>query len=113
MKQTHKKRNPMNQQSITETTLETFGIFLGSQDKTSLLDHLNKTLRERIGVEIAASLNDIKLKELVHLQQTASEAEISAWLNQNVPDLQQIIQDEIDILMGEMSNSSDTINKVT
>ncbi|HTJ73164.1 MAG TPA: DUF5663 domain-containing protein [Verrucomicrobiae bacterium] len=98
-------------QYITENNLKAFGINLEGQDKTSLLAHLNETLQERVGTEIAALLDDTKLKELLDMQETATGEEVGNWLVQNVPELQQIVEDEIDILMGELADSTDTINK--
>ncbi|HEY5695478.1 MAG TPA: DUF5663 domain-containing protein [Candidatus Saccharimonadales bacterium] len=101
----------MNQSYITEKHLEAFGIAVNEADKASLLEHLNDTLKERIGTEIAAVLDDTKLQQLVSLQESGTEEQIGEWLAANVPELQQIIEDEIDILMGELADSSDTINQ--
>ncbi len=102
----------MNDQPlITKELLDEFGIELGEQDIDSLLTHLNTTLEERVGAEITESLNDDKLKELIDLQEAASDEEVGAWIEQNVPELQQITQDEIDILLGELAENTDGINK--
>lgn len=92
----------MQPQYITQSTLETLGIDLSDQDVDALLDDLNETLQERVGTEIAQSLNEDQLKELISLQESASEAEIGDWLQKNVTDMQHIIQNEIDILIGEI-----------
>lgn len=92
----------MQPQYITQSTLETLGIDLTGEDVDALLDDLNETLQERVGTEIAQSLSEGKLKELVELQETATETEIGDWLQKNIPDLQQIIQNEIDILIAEI-----------
>jgi hypothetical protein len=100
------------EQYITKETLDSFGITLEGQDETSLLEHLNETLRERIGTEVAALLDDTKLEELLTLQESPDGDEKTGdWLVQNVPELPQIVQDEIDILMGELADGTDTINK--
>jgi len=101
----------MNQQFITESTLDALGIDLDGQDKDALLAHLNETLQERVGTEITESLNDDQLKTLLVMQENAPEEELGTWLEQNVPDLKQIVQDEIDILLGELAENSDGINK--
>lgn len=92
----------MQPQYITQSTLETLGIDLTGEDVDALLDDLNETLQERVGTEITQSLNEDQLKKLVELQESASETEIGEWLQKNVPDMQQIIQNEIDILIGEI-----------
>lgn len=98
-------------QYITKETLDAFGISLEGHDETSLLEHLNDTLKERIGTEIAALLDDTRLNELLDLQETVSDEQVGDWLTQNIPELPQIVQDEIDILMGELADSTDSINK--
>ncbi|HEU4715579.1 MAG TPA: DUF5663 domain-containing protein [Candidatus Saccharimonadales bacterium] len=98
-------------QYITKETLDAFGISLEGHDEASLLEHLNDTLKERIGTEIAALLDDARLNELLDLQETASDDQVGDWLAQNVPELPQIVQDEIDILMGELADSTDSINQ--
>lgn len=97
-------------QYITEETLQSFDINLEGQDKETLLEHLNDTLQERVGTEITAMLDDNKLQELIETQKTATDEQMGAWLTQNVPELQQIVQDEINILMGELNENSDAIN---
>jgi hypothetical protein len=96
---------------ITEETLQAFNVNLTGQDKEALLEYLNETLQERVGTEVAAMLDDTKLKELLDTQETASDEQMGTWLMHNVPELQQIVQDEINILMGELNENSDAINK--
>jgi hypothetical protein len=98
-------------QYITKESLDAFGISLGDQDEESLLDHLNETLQERIGTEVAAMLDDDKLKELLTLQESEDDVAVGDWLVRNVPELPQIVQDEIDILLGEIADNTSTINQ--
>jgi hypothetical protein len=100
----------MNQQFITESTLDALGIDLSGQDKDALLTHLNETLQERVGAEITESLDDAQLQTLLDLQDKATDEDLGTWLEQNVPDLKQIVQDEIDIILGELAENSDGIN---
>lgn len=101
----------MDQQYITKETLESFGITLSHQDEESLIEHLNETLQERIGAEVAAALSEEKLKQLIEFQDTATDEQVGAWLTQNIPELPQIAEDEIAILMGELQQNTDAINK--
>lgn len=98
------------QNYITEDTLITFGIDLKDHDLESLLSHLNDTVEERVGAEITESLNDQQLQDLIDLQETATDEQIGAWVAERVPDYQQIIQDNIDITIGELAENADTIN---
>ena len=103
----------MDQPLITESTLTELGIKIDGQEITTLLVHLNETLEERVGIAITDELDEDQLKTLLSLKETASEDEVGAWLNQNIPELQQITQDEIDILLGELSENSNTLNGPT
>lgn len=98
---------------ITKELLEEAGIDLLDQDTVSLLDHLNATLEERVGAEITNSLTDEELEELAELQENGSDEALTNWVEQHVPDLQQIAQDEIDILLAELTDVADDINSAT
>jgi hypothetical protein len=97
----------MNQQFITQKTLEDASIDLTGEDVEALLVHLNELLQERVGTEITEALSDEKLKTLVDMQESATEEELGAWMEENVPDLQDIVTDEIDILLGEIVEGDD------
>jgi hypothetical protein len=96
---------------ITQDSLTKLGINLDGQDVDSLLSHLNETLEERVGAEITESLDDAQLQTLVDLQEKGTDEEVGAWLQTNVPEFGQIVQDEIDIVLGELAENSDGINK--
>ncbi|MGB3946216.1 MAG: DUF5663 domain-containing protein [Candidatus Saccharimonadales bacterium] len=96
---------------ITRETLEQAGIDLTNKDIDALLEHLNQTLEERVGAEVVASLDDDKLQELSDLQERGSDEQLVGWMTTNVPQLGEITQDEIDILIGELAENSDGINQ--
>ncbi len=96
---------------ITLELLEQAGIDLGGEDVDALVEHLNQTLEERVGAEVVASLDDDKLKELSDLQDTGSDEQLVDWMTTNVPQLSEITKDEIDIIIGELAESSDEINE--
>lgn len=101
----------MNDPLITQQTLDDFGISLtDAQDATALLAHLNETLDERVGAEITETLDDEQLKELLALQEKSDDEAVGTWLSANVDELEQITQDEIDILLGELAEISNDIN---
>jgi len=99
------------QEFITKETLVNAGINLEGQDVDSLLAHLNDTLEERVGAEITDALDADQLETLVALQEKSSDEEVGKWLQENVPDFEQIIQDEIDIALGELVENGEDINK--
>lgn len=98
------------QDYITKDALLALGINLEDQDVDSLLTHLNETIEERIGAEITDSLDDAQLEELLKLQETGSEEEVGKWIAAHVEDYEQIVQDNIDIVVGEMAENADGIN---
>lgn len=95
---------------ITKQMLTTSGITVAPEEEEALLDHLNETLEERVGLEITDSLNDQQLEALAALQEQDDPTAIQQWLADNVPELQDIIKDEIDILLGEIAENADGIN---
>lgn len=99
-----------NSQIITKQLLDEAGIDLSDQNVDTLIAHLNQTLEERVGTEITESLNDDQLKALLDVQETGNDEAVGAWLEQNVPELQEITQDEIDILLGELAENADGVN---
>ena len=101
------------QDYITKDSLLALGINLGDEDVDSLITHLNETVEERIGTEITEYLDDSQLEELVKLQESASDDEVGAWIAKTVPEFEQIVQDNIDIVIGELASSADGINQAT
>lgn len=95
---------------ITEAMIRELGVDLDDQDINSLLDHLNETLEDRIGQEIADALDDDKLQTLLDLQETASDEEVGTWMKANVPEFEEVVQDEIDILLGEVAENAGGVN---
>jgi len=99
-------------QFITQQNLRDAGIKLNdSTDADALIEQLNTTLQERVGEEITSSLPEKKLEELLKIQETSNDAIAAEWMSQNVPELEAIVQDEIDILLGELAENSDNINE--
>ena len=101
----------MNHQFITKDNLEALGIDLSNRDVDALLAELNNALQERVSVEITESLNGEQLQELLEIQETASADELTAWLERHVPNLQQVVQEEIDVILGELADENDVENQ--
>lgn len=96
---------------ITKDALLALGINLDDQDIDSLLAHLNDTVEERIGAEITESLSDEQLQELIDLQDNATDEEVGDWIAKHVPDYKEIVQDNIDIVIGELVDGADEVNQ--
>lgn len=101
------------QDYITKDSLKALGINISDEDSTSLIAQLNTTVEERVGAEITEQLDDEQLKELLKLQETASDEVIGKWIAERVPDFEQIVQDNIDIVIGELAENADSVNEVS
>lgn len=97
------------QQLITEDTLVALGIQLDDNQMKTLVEHANETLSERVGADIIESLDDEKLEEYLAIQQSQDEEKTSAWLTENVPELKEIVENERDILLGELAENAESI----
>ncbi|MNH50474.1 hypothetical protein D3C73_20880 [compost metagenome] len=95
---------------ITKQLLTSVGINLDINEEEKLLTYLNKTLEERVGIEITDSLNDTQLEELAALQESGDDEATQAWMTTNIPELSEIVKDEIDILLGEIAENTDNLN---
>ncbi|NCU38097.1 hypothetical protein EOL96_03530 [Candidatus Saccharibacteria bacterium] len=93
---------------LTKELLENLGIVLSEQDYALLADHFETTLHDRVINEIAMELSPEKAHELASMQNT-SEDELLVWLQTNVTDLAEIVSDEVDILLGEIAESSEAL----
>jgi hypothetical protein len=93
---------------LTKTVLENIGITLSDEDYASLSEHFESTLNERVVDEIALELTPEQAAELATLEH-ADDTTISQWLQANVPDLGEIISDEVDILLGELAEGSSNL----
>lgn len=93
---------------LSKQFLEELGIELSEQDYTSLAEHFETTLQERVINEITMEISPEQAQELATMQ-SASEVDLLAWLQANVPDLAEIVSDEVDILLGELAENSEAI----
>jgi hypothetical protein len=98
-------------QFITKQLLTSVGITVKPEYEEALLDNLNATLQERVGLEITDSLDEAQLETLVSLQENGDSQAVQDWLTANVPELGDIVKDEIDILLGEIAENADGLNE--
>lgn len=103
----------MNTQTITTNDIAALSLEVSEVDLTSLLEHLNETLEERVGAEIAESLDDTQLAELLQVQESGDTAAMEQWYANNVSELEEIVADEKAILLGELAENADGIAAAT
>lgn len=96
---------------LTPNLLTGLGINLSDQDYKLLADHFETTLNERVVNEIVLELSPEQAQELAGLEQANDEA-VLAWLTSNVPDIAEIVADEVDILLGEIAENSEAIGQI-
>ncbi|HSW92280.1 MAG TPA: DUF5663 domain-containing protein [Patescibacteria group bacterium] len=94
---------------LSPTLLENLGINLSEEHYQALAEHFETTLNERVINEIVLELSPEQAEQLATLQQAGDE-EVLAWLKANVPDVAEIVTDEVDILLGEIAENSETIS---
>ncbi len=96
-------------QLITLDHLEKIGLTKDTEDTSALLKKINGQLDERIGEEVSLSLSDEQLDEMMKLQEDGDEDALDEWMSKNVPDLEQIAEDERDIMLGELAENADKL----
>lgn len=96
-------------QIITKDLLTAMGLDLPEEQLDELVEQANATLQERIGAEITESLDDEQLKEFLEVQQAGDGTKTAEWLTENVPELKEIVEDERDILLGEIAEDSEKL----
>lgn len=95
---------------LNQQLLQNLGIQLSDQDYALLEQHFETTLHERVINEITYGLEPEQAEQLATMQK-ASDDELLQWLNTNVPDLADIVSDEVDILLGELAENSEAIGE--
>jgi hypothetical protein len=86
------------------------GIDIPDEQIAPLLDYFNGILEERVGEVIVENLDEPKIIEFEQLQETASEEDISKWLISNIPNIEILVQDEVDALLGEAVEHHDAFS---
>lgn len=98
--------------ALTNEFLESIGINLNQETFVEFSSHFDETLKERILSDIIDELSDDQLIEFEQLKDVDGD-HVWHWIQNNVKDLKDIIQEEVDILLGELAENSDQINEST
>lgn len=86
---------------ITPLLLASTGVDIPDDQITPLLDYMNDVLEQRIGQTVVDLLDDEQLQQLAELEETGPEEATQDWLASHIPDLADIIENEVEILLGE------------
>lgn len=93
---------------LNKQFLSDIGVVLDDQTYKALSEHYEETLNNRIIEAITDDLDEHQLEELSRLKNT-DEQSLQAWLATNVPQLDEIIEGEVAVLMGDIAESADDI----
>ena len=94
--------------TLSREFLQSIDIELDDASYAAFTEHFDTTLSNRIIEEVVDSLDETQAAEFIKLK-SADSNQLWQWLQVNVPDLNEIIQDEIDILLGDLAENSDKI----
>jgi len=94
--------------TLSKEFLQSIGIELDDTAYPAFTEHFDTTLSTRIINEIIDSLDETQIAQFNQLQ-SADSNQLWEWVRANVPELSDIIQDEINILLGELAENSDQI----
>lgn len=88
---------------ITKQDLEEAGVVVPDGKVEEFLKHANQSLAERIDAEVVNSLSEEEANEMIEIQDSGDDDALQAWTALHVPELIEIVQDEIDILLDELA----------
>ncbi len=95
---------------ITPALLASTGINVPDDQVEEYLELINDQLAERIGESVIESLDEATVEKLADMQETASDEELNNWMQANIPQLNDIIRQEIDIILGDAAENSHAFN---
>lgn len=94
---------------VSKEFLSSIGVILDDQSYSVFAAHFDETLIDRIIESILDILEDEQVDQLAELKDSADSEALWQWVQSAVPELGEIIQEEIDILLGEIAENSDRI----
>lgn len=93
---------------LTREFLNSIGVTLSDEEVALLSEHFETTLRQRVIAEVLELLDDEQGRELAAMTER-DDPGVSDWLTANVPELTEVIQDEVAILLGELVESRESL----
>ena len=96
---------------ITKQFLNDLGLSTVSEDeKAKMVVHIQETLEDRIGARIEKVVDDAaKMDEFDNLIASGDSQEVNNWLNNNVPNHQQIVAEETEKIKVEIKSQVSAI----
>ena len=93
---------------LPKTLLQDIGIELDDATYAVFAEHFETTLSQRIIDEIIDTLDEAQI-DTFNQMQGASSDQLWQWVQASVPELPEIIQQEVDILLGELAENAEHI----
>ena len=69
----------------------------------------DERIEKAIGEEVVDALEDDELKEMVAVQDAGDDDALAEWIQAHVEEYEQIVQDNIDIVLGDVAESSEKL----
>ncbi|MDO4684278.1 MAG: DUF5663 domain-containing protein [Candidatus Saccharibacteria bacterium] len=95
---------------ITKEQLASIGVNLPDEQIAALIQHIEDSASNLIVEEVLESLTAEQLKELESLQESgASDEQINNWFRSAIPEYDNIIEDNVTIILGELAENADKL----
>lgn len=82
---------------------------LPADEKNKMLAHIYETLEMRVGMKLAAKMNNEQLDEFEGFVDRNDEPGARKWLETNFPDYKQVVAEELEVLKTEIKQSAPQI----
>lgn len=90
---------------LDKSFLNEIGVNLADTEYQLMSDIYETALSDRVVSSIVSGLSEPQLEQL-HEYRSKTDEDLQNWLKTNVPELKDIIENEIEILLGEIAENS-------
>lgn len=95
----------MNNSIISQEAVRKLGLAVEDDAMEAFVAEINLQLEERIGMEIAAQLEDDQLEKMVELTKQDDKSKLEEFIEDNVEDLDRIVQDQVAVMLDDLVQS--------
>ena len=88
--------------SIDLGEVKALGLGLSEEQETALVKALQPVFEQRIAVALMELLDEKSAEELKKLAEASDPSVLGEWIESHVPDYQDVVEDEYDILIGDI-----------
>ena len=87
---------------IDPSEIKALGLGLSEEQETALMKALQPVFEQRIAIALMELLDEKSAEELKKLAEANNPPVLGEWIESHVPDYQDVIDDEYDILIGDI-----------